>query len=227
MLNTLPNPMKDIYVIQYSAYIAMHEETATLDEELTEWKTGNAPHISGLLYKEDSDERFLVSLPFKPVLVFRSSDIFREFALKKPKKKSKKSSYQGLIPSVEKFHHSLEDSKNTLASRLDMSPQSFNYSYESIEVLVEVLNTLPTNFNLESGQEPTSFLIYKYVGSTVYKLRQQEWSFKSQAKYDVLIPDVVYVGKNMTRYDWFAHLSSAIVEKEFNKILFIVESAIQ
>ena len=87
-------------------------------------------------------------------------------------------------------------------------------------------NNAPKVHDFNAEPDRTLFLLVQYIGNTIYTQRKQNWSFRKQYKYDVLIPDIVYVGVNGTPYDWFVSLTSTVVEKRFDELPYVIESAI-
>lgn len=222
------NSMNDIKVLQYNDYFESYEEKVVIDEELTNWKSRIAPNLSGLVYKDTTITTaiFLVISPGQPVIFFSSELVFKNYiSTVKQKSRKKKSSYYGLVESEEKFITSLENVHVQLANRLDISHNLLDYSLESVSILSSRLEGLPNDYDFYDEKNSTLFLVIKYIGSTIYKLRKESWSFRNQVKYGVKIPNTVIVGVKAQEYDWFAALTSVTVEKEFEKYKYIVESA--
>jgi hypothetical protein len=222
------NSMNDIKIFQYNDYIQSYEGKVVIDLELTNWKSRKAPNLSGMVFKDTTSTNaiFLVISPGQPVIFFSSELVFKNYiSTVKQKSREKKSSYYGLVESEEKFFTSLENVHVQLANHLDISHNLLDYSLESVSILSSRLEELPTDYDFYDKKDSTLFLIIKYIGSTIYKLRKESWSFRNQVKYGVKIPNTVIVGVKAQEYDWFAALTSVTVEKEFEKYKYIVESA--
>lgn len=221
--------MNDTKVLQFTDYIENYEKNVVFDEELTNWKSRETPNVPGLIFKDTTgtNARFLVSLPGIPVFLFSSPSVCKHhLSTVRQKPRKRKSSYYGLVETEEKFFASLENIDIQLANRLDISPNLLDYSRESISRLSSGLEKLPADHDFFDGDDPTLFLIIKYVGSTIYKLRGESWSFRKQlAGSDVKIPDTVIVGIKAQDYDWFAALTSMTVEKRFKQYEYVVEAA--
>ncbi|MFK8161744.1 MAG: hypothetical protein AB8H12_04710 [Lewinella sp.] len=219
--------MNTVKVITYEIFTKKYQALSSQDDELLEWKDVNAPHVRGIIFRYESDVLFLVTLPSSPVYMFDSVEDFKKFALKKREnRRVRKSSYEGLVPTEEIFLASMDANRNTLAQQLGILPTQLNYSLESITPLLEALKRLPKVHDYYAKPDPTSFLLIQYIGNTIYTQRKQKWSFRKQQKFDVLIPDIIYVGVDGTPYDWFTKLTSGIVEKRFDELPYIIEFAI-
>jgi hypothetical protein len=136
--------MNNIKLIPYKIYTEKYQASTSIDEELRDWKNVNTPHLPGLIFKDSSDARFLVTLPPNPVLMFDSSKDFKNFALKKSERESaRKSTYEGMIPTKQVFLASMDRNRNVLAKQLNLPQAQLNYNLESIIPMLDALKSLP------------------------------------------------------------------------------------